>query len=232
MAEATRPFDLFVDDLSTWYLRRSRDRLKDGDVNAKQTLYFVLKELAKLLAPFAPFTAEDMWMKLKMESDEESVHLTEWPKEIGDVRFEILEEMQNVRNIVTLGLQARQKQGIAVRQPLAQLRITNYELAEEYFEIVKDELNVKEITVSKGDEQKVELDTDLTPELKREGDFRELLRTIQDLRKKQGLIPSDIILLTLPSSERDTIANFEDELRKTVSAQEIQFGEEIKIDKI
>ena len=68
MALATRPFELFIEDLSTWYLRRSRDRIKDGDKEAKQTLYFVLKTLAKLMAPFTPFTAEDIWLKLKIKS--------------------------------------------------------------------------------------------------------------------------------------------------------------------
>jgi len=82
IAEATRPIDLFVDDLSTWYLRRSRDRIKEGDKEAKATLYFVLKNLSKIMAPFAPLSAEDIWLKLKNESDKESVHLESWPKNL------------------------------------------------------------------------------------------------------------------------------------------------------
>ncbi|MFA6511368.1 MAG: class I tRNA ligase family protein, partial [Candidatus Paceibacterota bacterium] len=101
MVEATRPLDLFIDDLSTWYLRRSRERIKDGDIEAKQTLYFVLKTLAKLIAPLAPLSAEDIWFKLKNKEDEESVHLTTWPtKPIKIFSFgktRILEEMESVR---------------------------------------------------------------------------------------------------------------------------------------
>ncbi|MBP9701144.1 MAG: class I tRNA ligase family protein, partial [Candidatus Pacebacteria bacterium] len=160
----TRAIREFCDDLSTWYLRRSRDRLKDGDVGSKQTLYKVLKATAQLLAPFAPFTAEDLWQKLKNDSDEESVHLSVWP-EAGGVDEPLINQMQIVRDICAQGNALRKKEGIPVRQPLAQLFVTDWNLEERYKTIVMEELNVRDVV--KGEETK--LDTVITPELKLEG---------------------------------------------------------------
>ena len=173
MAEATRPIESFVDDLSTWYLRRSRERIKNGDKETKQTLYYVLKTLAKIIAPFAPFTAEDIWLRLRGEKEEESVHLAEWPKKplkmFSFGNKNLLEKMRLTRSIVTLGLEARQKAGIKVRQPLNKLRIKNYEFQKEYLELIKDELNVKEIISDSSIKNEVGLDTEITEELRREG---------------------------------------------------------------
>ncbi|MFA5773089.1 MAG: class I tRNA ligase family protein [Candidatus Paceibacterota bacterium] len=229
MAQAAKPFDLFVEDLSTWYLRRSRERIKNGDENAKQTLYFVLKTAIQPFAPFMPFIAEDIWQKLKFNSDPESVHLTNFFLDVETKKIDnkIIEEMQKAREVVTLGLQARQKAGIPVRQPLKELRITNYELRKEYEEIIKDELNVKEIKIIKGEEEKVELDTNITEELKKEGQYRELVRAIQDIRKKNGLNPNDIVTLQISASTegQELINKFKKELMKAVSAKEIQIKE-------
>ncbi len=248
MVEATRPIDALVNDLSTWYLRRSRERIKDGDAEAKQTLYFILKTLAKMLAPFAPFSAEDIWLKLKNENDEESVHLTSWPevhKSFLDTILgrtvlhgdkEIIENMEKVRNIVTLGLESRQKAGIKVRQPLAKLEVKNLELGDELVELIKDEINVKEILENKNIEGEVLLDVKIDDELKIEGDYRELARALQDMRKKIGLTPSDVISITFETSEigKNLIQKFEVDMKKTVLASKIEFagndGEEIKID--
>jgi isoleucyl-tRNA synthetase len=229
LLEPVRALREFIDDFSTWYVRRSRDRMKDGDAEAKQTLYFVLKTLAKLMAPFAPFAAEDIWQKLKNESDEASVHFAKWPSGI-EVNTVVLEKMQSTRVVVTFGMEARQKEKFPVRQPLQKITIKNYELAAEYNEILKDELNVKEIATDLSIESDVKLDTTITPELKREGEYRELVRSIQDMRKKQGLTPSDVITLTLPKNTQETIVGFEDDLKKTVLAQIVTFsGEEIVI---
>ena len=226
MSEAIKPFDLFVDDLSTWYLRRSRDRIKEGDNEAKGTMYFVLRELVKVLSPFAPFTAENIWQKLKNSNDEESVHLENWPKG-GKADSQVLENMRITREIVTLGLEARQKAGIKVRQPLASLTI-NQKLDTEYLELIKDELNVKDIAV--GGEFK--LDTQISEELKREGDFREFLRSVQGLRKDSNLLPNEMVTLIAPASNKELIVGFEEELKKTAGLKEVKFeGEEIKIEK-
>lgn len=231
LLEPVRALREFIDDLSTWYVRRSRDRMKDGDVEAKQTLYFVLKTVAKLMAPFAPFAAEDIWLRL---GGEKSVHFENWPENESKVESQkVLEEMQKVREIVTLGMEARQKAKFAVRQPLNKLKVKSEKLKVEYYEILKDELNVKEIVQDGSIENDVELDLEITPELKREGEYRELVRAIQDTRKKQGLTPSDVIALTLPENTKDTVVGFEDDLKKTVLAESVTFaGSEIVIEKV
>lgn len=242
MAEATRPIDLFIDDLSTWYLRRSRERIKNGDKEARATLYYVLKTLTKLLAPFAPFTAEDIWLKLKNADDVESVHLANWPtkpfKLFSFGKSKIIENMEKVRNIVTLGLEARQKAGIKVRQPLQKLVIKNFELGAEYGELIKDELNVKEVISDKNLNQEIFLDVGITDELKEEGDYRELVRALQDMRKKMGLTPSDIVKISFDANSdgKELLQKFENDMKKVVLASEIKLGTnnepEIKIDNL
>lgn len=242
VVEATRPFEPFVDDLSTWYLRRSRERIKDGDVNAKATLYFILKNLAKVMAPFAPFSSEEIWQKLKNENDAESVHLESWPKKPMAKLFafgkpKVLAEMENAREIVSIGLKERQKLGLQVRQPLARLRIKNEGISPELIEIIKDELNVKNIDYVLNAETGI-FDTEITPELKQEGNYRELVRALQDMRKKLGLTPSEEVLLRVNTSEegKNLIRKFESDLKKTVLVSEITFngndGEDIKIDNL
>lgn len=240
MVEATRPIESFVDDLSTWYLRRSRERIKNGDEEAKQTLYYVLKTLAKIIAPFAPFTAEDIWLRLRGEKDAESVHLVNWPRKPFELfsfgRKNVLEKMKLTRNIVTLGLESRQKAGIKVRQPLSQLRIKSDELENKYTDLIKDELNVKEIKQDKNIENEVSLDTKITEELKEEGIYRELVRALQDMRKEKGLTPSDLISVLVETNDvgKKLIQKFENEMKKIVLISQVDFrdvqGEEIKIE--
>ncbi|MDQ3076791.1 MAG: class I tRNA ligase family protein, partial [bacterium] len=197
---AARPFVLFIDDLSTWYLRRSRDRFKGDDIldrdNALLTIRYILRETAKLIAPFMPFMAEDLYQKVKGKDGKESVHLESWP-EPQEADQDIIVSMQKTRDIVSLGLEARAKVGIKVRQPLASLKVNIVGL---YIDLLKDEVNVKEI-IEFAEEGKVELDTTITPELKLEGQAREFIRSLQDLRKKAGLSPSDTISLTVDTSD-------------------------------
>lgn len=206
LLEPVRAIRDFIGDLSTWYLRRSRDRIKsasvensgetrDGD-NAKETLYFVLKNLAKVMAPFAPFAAEDIWLKLKTKDDVESVHLSEWP-EATKVDADVLKSMQIVRDICTAGNAERQKVNIGVRQPLGKLEIKNFELRNEYAELIKEELNVKKIEENKNLDTEIKLDTEITPALKAEGEYREFMRELQDRRKKLGLNPGDKMPMTI-----------------------------------
>lgn len=241
LLEPVRGMRDFMDDLSTWYVRRSRERLKDGDIEAKATLYYVLKTLVKIMAPFAPFASEDIWQKLKNDKDLESIHLVDWPvfaQGYDEASQKVVSDMKEVREIVTLGLQARQKVGIPVRQPLKELIITNYELRKEYEEIVKDELNVKEIKIMEGEEKKVELDTNITEELKQEGNYRELVRAIQDMRKKMGLNPNDIINLEISTSKEgeDLLNKFKTDLLKAVGANGTKIkennGVEVKISEL
>jgi len=241
--EATRPFADFADDLSTWWLRRSRDRIKNNELEIKNealnTLRFVLIELSKLMAPFTPFVAEEIYQQLATSdwqlAHKESVHLESWPRldaRSQKLAAEVLENMRMVRQVVSEALEARAKAGIRVRQPLKELRITNKELGQEYLKLIKDEVNVKEIV--SGDELK--LDTTITPELKREGQLRELVRAIQDLRKKKGLNPSDKIILSISTDRtgKALVRDFSEELKSAVGAKEIKFektgGEKVELD--
>ena len=182
--KASRPINDFVDDLSTWYLRRSRTRPE-----ALPKLRQILIELAKIMAPFMPFIAEDIYRRLV--GGKESVHLEDWPK-AGKVDKNILDKMRETREIVSLGLEARAKANIKVRQPLNELRIRSNELGEEFLGLIQDELNVKKVTVNKNLESEVELDTNLTSELIEEGRVRDAIRTIQEWRKEQGLKPGEL----------------------------------------
>jgi isoleucyl-tRNA synthetase len=225
----TRALRDFIDDVSTWYLRRSRDRLKDGDKESKQTLYTVLKTTAQLIAPFAPFFAESVWQKIRLDADEKSVHLSVWPV-TSAVDEKIIEEMKLVREVCTQGNALRKKSNIPVRQPLSEISLESpkWDSIKKYTAIICDELNVKEVTF--GNVRNVILFVDITPELKLEGEYRELIRTIQDLRKEKGLQPQDVITLTLPLAHQSIVDTFGGELKKTVGAKEIVIaGDEVII---
>lgn len=231
LSEATRFFDSFVDDLSTWYLRRSREKVKDGDEEAKKTLYFILVSVAKILAPVAPFIAEEIWATLRKDKEEISIHLTEWPKiprisyftKFFGYKVDTF-NMEEVRDIVSQGLQMRQKLGIPVRQPLASITIST-KINKEYIHLIKDELNVKEVVFSGVKDAGVKLDTEITPELKREGDYRELVRALQDMRKKMGLTPSEIVQISFETDTagRELVEKFIDDMKKTVLVSEVSF---------
>ena len=222
LLEPVRAIREFMDDLSTWYVRRSRERIKDGDADAKRTLYVVLKTVAQLLAPFAPFAAEDIWLRLKSEGEADSVHLSSWPQ-ARTMPMDVLATMQSTRTLVTAGLEARQKAKVPVRQPLAALTVKSLALSADYIEIIKDELNVKTVTENPSQETEVALDLVMTPELKREGEYRELVRAVQDLRKKAGLAPGDMIAIELSPELSETVGDI-DAFKKAVSAGEVTFA--------
>jgi isoleucyl-tRNA synthetase len=191
---------------------------------ALATTKHVFTELAKFMAPMTPFFAEDLYKKVG--GDKESVHLESWPKS-GKVDEKVLESMELVRALVTTGLEARQKANIKVRQPLAKL-VIDKKLDAEFSELVRDELNVKEIIFA----DTFELDTNITDELRHEGDFREFLRSIQGMRKDADLSPTDLIRLFVPESSKVIIAGFEEELKKVAGIKEIKFeGVELRIEK-
>lgn len=226
--KATRPITEFIDDLSVWYLRRSRDRIKNDEDKADkqaalETLHHVLKTLSLVMAPSMPFYAEYLWQQVREESDEESVHLSDWP-EGGKIDENLLTEMQLARNFVNLALELRSKSGHKVRQPLPMLRIGGAEFGDkDILEIIADEVNVKEVVLS----DKTELDTNITPELKQEGDAREFIRAVQNIRKEAGLETSDRVELTLQTSDggEGLIKTFEDEIKRIVGADSIIFAE-------
>ncbi len=217
---ATRPINDFVDDLSTWYLRRSRDRFKDGDMQAISTTRIVLTEFAKVIAPFMPFFAEDMYMRL---GNTDSVHMASWP-ESKKINETILTDMQKVRDVVTLGLEARAKAGIKVRQPLYTLNIRE-DISEGLIPLIMAEVNVKQIMVSKNLEQEILLDTNVTEDLKQEGDFREFLRDVQEARKEAGLSVGEIVSLnvTVNQALQTIIEANRATLAKTAQIKEVTY---------
>jgi isoleucyl-tRNA synthetase len=227
LMEPVRAIRDFISDLSTWYLRRSRDRLKDSDSDAKRTLYYVLKTVAQLLAPFAPFAAEDIWQQLSNTTAELSVHLSLWPKttEASMDEVLVLKQMIDARAICTAGNALRKKLAIPVRQPLQSITIKSEPLPEGYNALIMAELNVKAVIFDTDAAEVAMLDTTITPELKAEGDYRELIRAVQDLRKKQGLAPSDEITVTLSPTIEILLTPFLADFKKTVVATGVSFAD-------
>ncbi|MCA9355325.1 class I tRNA ligase family protein [Candidatus Kaiserbacteria bacterium] len=223
--KATRPITDFIDDLSVWYLRRSRDRLKGEDVEDKKralnTLQKSLRTLSLLMAPAMPFYAEYLWRAVKSKDDVESVHLASWP-EGKEVDEEIIHTMSTVRNVVTTALEARTKSAIKVRQPIA--GVIGPPLTDEFIGLVLDELNAKEYRESESGD--VRIDTNLTVELLAEGAVRELMRTVQDKRKTEGLEPQDNIELVIDTDMvgKEALANHQALLTKTVGATNLSFA--------
>ncbi len=222
---ASRPILDFVDDLSTWYLRRSRDRFKSDDADTKYAasyyMVYVLRELSKIIAPFVPFTAEEVYERVAGEK--ESVHLESWP-EAGEVDGEIIENMKKVREVVTSALEIRQKSGHKVRQPLAKLYIPE-NLSKDLIGIIADEVNVKEVVVE-GPE--VKLDTELTEDLKKEGVARDVIRAIQDARKTEGLNPSQKIKIIINSDEetKAIVDEYKDMISAPTGVSQFEYSDE------
>lgn len=237
---AARPIFDFVDDFSTWYVRRSRDRYKGDDIEDKKqalgTTRKVLIETAKIIAPFVPFVAEEIWQTLKTDDMKNSVHLTSWPQ-IGEVHKDILHQMFEIREVISELLQLRSDAKIKVRQPLASATVSiNENLPQGFIDLIKDEINIKEVIAKWG--EVVSLDTNITPELQAEGNMRELLRQIQSLRKSSGLQPHDEINLVIQTSTegQQLMEQFSNEIKSTAGIKEFNFthneGDEIHVDNL
>lgn len=231
---ASRPFMDLVDDLSTWYLRRSRDRFKGDDIADKNaalaTMKFVLIETAKLVSPFMPFIAEDIYGRVGGFANGgalESVHLESWPVN-GKIDSRLLAEMKLVRVIASQGLEARMAAKINVRQPLQALKVKDAQgaLSAEFVSIIADEVNVKEVLFGASVATAVELDTVITPSLKGEGMVRELIRAIQDLRKEKGLTINDKAALVVETDDtgRKFIEKNKEALVRTTLLKGIEWG--------
>ena len=237
-ATAAGEIEIFVTDVSQWYVRRSRERVgpsakhNDDKICCLATLYKILVTISRLLAPFTPFLAEEIYRNL---TGNESVHLEEWPEttlKAVNQNFDLNDQMRTVRQICELGHSLRKTNGIKVRQPLNTCQISNikYQMTEKLLQLIKDELNVKNVTLVKGNgEMKVQLDTDLTPELVLEGDARELVRQIQILRKEKGCTIDERIRVTLPEKHRNLPEKMLSVIRTKTLADDIVWGNKMSI---
>lgn len=248
----------FISDLSTWYVRRSRDRMKtEGSVatDAVNTLGYVLTRVSILLAPLAPFLSENIFRSI---TGGESVHLVKWPHEEGRESTvvadeKVLSQMAVVREICSMALAVRKKAGVSVRQPLQalgfELKDQNIRLSVDHFDVILEELNVKEIkdveslselsqrrglmeeVEGQGVVTKILLDLELNEALIREGHTRELERAVQDLRKKAGLKPGDEVTLYYNTQDEQLESLLLEQLdRKKTSVKEIAKEVEVEAD--
>jgi len=209
-----------VEDLSTWYLRRSRKR---RGKEFYSTFYQVLMEITKILAPFTPFLAEEIFQNLRQEGEPESVHLCEYPQ-AGEIDERLLDEMAKIRKIAETGHAIRAEKGIRLRQPLAKIKIPQ-KLKEELKEILKDELNVLEVAQGK----EIELETTITPELQEKGRLRDIIRLIQDFRKKAGLEAGEKVSLFYQGDQKleKIMEKFKDEIEKNTNTELMNSRQEV-----
>lgn len=256
--DALSPILPFLDDASNWYVRRSRRRFwrsskgaagaeDDGDKNdAYRTLHYVLVRLSYILAPFTPFLAEELYHNLT--GDNESIHLKDWLP-AGEINQNVMVDMEAAREYVNQGLSLRAKVGLKVRQPLQKVVLQGNHLNNFYKDILKDELNVKDVifnvTLKVADSvihvtsENVTLQTEITPELKREGLMREIIRHVQSARKKAGLQVDDRIELNITSDDPEItqavdahadVIESETLAVKLGSAADDMFKQEVKVD--
>ena len=244
VVSAAREIENFIDDFSNWFIRRSRERFQrpkntQEKNEATQTLYSMLLELSKLIAPFAPFIGEHIYQQLTRKnfstpnnlSDstgqassknkiEESVHLCDYPKpdkKLVDKKLE--ESMKQAREIVAKALALRMEKKIKIRQPIVSLKLKTkkeqvrlngqekLKTEKGLLDLIKDEINVKQIIFDDTIKSEIEIDTEMTQELKEEGLARELVRQVQQMRKEASFVPSDVIsiMYQVSSSEREKI---------------------------
>lgn len=248
LADASRPIESFIAELSQWYVRRSRDRFKDDDEADKaaaiETLREVLLTLSKVMAPFTPFIAEKVYRD--MGGEMESVHLETWP-EVDEklLNTSILEQMTVARNIVEIGLALRAEAGIKIRQVLGELAVQKVLLSPEIKSIIADELNVKLVVDQPGfgdnwkgkEDQRftIMLNTEITEALKKEGMVREIVRTINQMRKEMGLTIQDRVIVVYTTEDQVLQHVFDEygkDIMKSVLADSLRPGEgkEVEID--
>lgn len=235
LTKASRLFGEFIEDLSNWYVRRSRRRFQKPETEqekqeANNTLFYVLFKLVKLMAPFTPFFTEEIYQKLKLENDLESIHLCDYPKANKKLIDEKLEkQMEDIRNVINMALAERQKMGTKVRQPLSELKIKNKDLNSELLPLVEEEVNVKKVIIDNSIENNIWLNSEITEELKEEGIVREIIRQVQQIRKEMKFVPADRIIVLYQNSDFfDKILN----KNKEIILREVLADDIIVLDKI
>lgn len=213
--------NFFINDLSLWYIRRSRKRIQEEE-GAGEILYYILLNLSVIISPIVPFFSERIYLSLKKEGMPISVHLANWP-ELKEEKIdkELEEKMFKAREVINVALAKRAELGIKVRQPLKSLKIKGERMEEEIISLIREEINVKEV-LFEDIKDNIELDAEITEELKKEGIDREIIRNINSLRKKMGFTPKDTI---------DIFSNFSfynvETIKKETKAREIIIKEEV-----
>ncbi len=249
--KAVSLYEQFIDDLSKWYIRRSRDRVgtivkSEEDREAfYSTTYDVLITLMKLMAPVAPFMTDNIYRNL---TNEESVHLSNWPvvnpdilvspsdqvtdrQKLEGVDLALIEQMQTVRRIVEIGHAKRKELAIKVRQPLSEFKIQNIEIGldDELVQLIKEELNVKNVNLIKGTgELIVEFDANITDSLREEGEARDIVRNIQEERKKLGTSVDEVVNVTIPSWPKA----FESYIRNQAHIKDLEIGDKLIVTRL
>jgi isoleucyl-tRNA synthetase len=249
ITEPGRAITAFINEFSTWYLRRSRDRFKNNDADALHTTHYVLLTLSKLLAPFTPFLAETLYREVNAQhttpNSQLSVHLADWPVAPDNIDEQLLKNMEAVRKVCEMGHALRGEAKIKVRQPLGALtfKIQNGEkvlkIPDEFLSLIADELNVKQAAsvdallqghgwaVSGEGDLTVALQVELSDELIEEGVAREFIRQVNDLRKEAGLTIKDRIALQVETNDaaaQKAIEKFQDHITKEVLANTISWS--------
>lgn len=240
-APATEALERFVNDFSTWYIRRSRERVgptvadgEDKDLCYRQ-MRFVLKTLSRLLAPFTPYFSDFMYQALG--GDKESVHLASWPdtrmrQRLPKKEMTLLRDMVLVRDVASAVHSERKRLHIPSRQPLARASVTmpGKYLGRELVQLLEEETNVKSVMFTEGKLAgiAVDCDTTLTDALRAEGMAREIIRNIQELRKKSGTNLSDQIVAYLPDWPRE----WEEFIKKETLAKALRRADVPRIERL
>ena len=235
--EASRLIDDLIDNLSRWYIRRSRrvfqkkENLQQWQVSSK-VLLKAIKETTLILAPFCPFSSEIIFQKIRSKNDQVSVHLMDWPSfSKEEIDFQLIEKMEQVKNLASLALASRQEKQIKLRQPLKTLILKDTALSseEELLSILKDEVNVKEIKFDNNLNEELTFDFSLSEDLIEEGILREVIRKIQAFRGENNLLPADKIVLGIIADKdlEEILKKNEEIIKKEALIQELIWGEKI-----
>lgn len=230
--EATQALESLVNEFSTWYIRRSRDRIGPTAENQqdKKTFYTVAYEvlvtLAKLLAPLTPYISESIYQNLKTFEMPESIHLCDWPTaDEGFIDTKLEEQMKQAREVMEKGHSLRKFSGVKVRQPLASFATIKKEVSDEINKLLLDELNTKEI---KYNQPKDRWDLNITPELELEGKARDMMREIQSLRRKKRCDLSELVLVEyLPEKYGDVVGEWGSTIARKTLVEKLVANEEL-----
>lgn len=224
----------FVDDLSTWYIRRSRDRVGPSATNnvdkelTYTTLNIVFENFFKAASPLIPFITDFLYQHL---TEGESVHLQDWPS-LGSaphINQDLIDKMQLVRKAAEIGNSERKLKGVAIKQALSSVVIYGSfdDLVNEpdLLNLIKEELNVEKVTIVKSEEERAEYDLVITPELKEKGEAREIIRSSQEARKEAGCDLDEYVDLTLPSWP----ARYESEIKSKLLVRNLSKGDKLSV---